>query len=184
MFGKLTQIIQKVKLYSSIKRAKGRIQVSALNDVQLGKYFFLNCIPNGSISFLGKFDCRRFVSISSSGGEIVFGGNVFLNNYSSITCRGKIQIGNNTLIGESVKIYDHDHVFSKHGLIKDQGYKVGSVVIGKNVWIGSNVTILRDTVIGDNSVVGAGCVLKGTYKSGSIIKSKADTTETIIITEH
>lgn len=33
------------------------------------------------------------------------------------------------------------------------------VVIGKNVWIGSNATILPGVTIGDNSVVAAGAVV-------------------------
>lgn len=184
MFKKIIKAFRFFKLCFYIIKSNNKIKVESPKAVQLDRYTSLTCSYNGSIKFIGKFNCRRFVSISSNGGEIVFGDDVFLNNYSSITCRGKVHIGMNTLIGESVKIYDHDHVFSKQGLIKDQGYKVGSVVIGKNVWIGSNVTILRDTVIGDNSVVGAGCVLKGIYKEGSIITSKADTTESIIITEH
>ncbi|MBH0055744.1 acyltransferase [Pseudoalteromonas sp. SWXJZ94C] len=115
------------------------------------------------------------MTISSSGGEIVIGDDVFINNYSSMTSRGKIKIGNNTLIGESVKIYDHDHIFNQQALIKNQGFKVGIVNIGSNVWIGSNVTILRGTTIGNNCVVGAGCVLKGNYPDGSLIKSTIGT---------
>ncbi|MEI8665286.1 acyltransferase [Pseudoalteromonas sp. B28] len=184
MFKKVNKIFRLFKLYFYIIKSNQKIKARKPQGIQLGKYAALNYTNNGSIKFIGKFYCRRFVSISCDGGEIVFGDDVFLNNYSSITCRGKIQIGENTLIGESVKIYDHDHVFSKQGLIRDQGFKIGSVVIGKNVWIGSNVTILRDTVIGDNSVVGAGCVLKGTYKEGSIIRSNADITESIIITKN
>lgn len=31
--------------------------------------------------------------------------------------------------------------------------------IGKHVWIGSNVVILKGVTIGDNAVIGAGCVV-------------------------
>ena len=41
--------------------------------------------------------------------------------------------------------------------------------IGKNVWIGANVTILKDSVIGDNCVVGAGSVVKGKYRENTVI---------------
>lgn len=48
--------------------------------------------------------------------------------------------------------------------------------IGKNCWIGANTVILRGTTIGDNSVIGAGCVLKGEYPAGAIIIQKRETT--------
>ena len=48
-------------------------------------------------------------------------------------------------------------------------YKSSPVKIGNNVWIGANAVILRGTVIGDNCVIGAGTVVKGTFESGSVI---------------
>ena len=33
------------------------------------------------------------------------------------------------------------------------------IVIGKNVWIGANVTILGGVTIGDNSIIAAGAVV-------------------------
>lgn len=57
-------------------------------------------------------------------------------------------------------------------------YKTGSVEIGNNVWIGANTVILRETKIGDNCVVGAGCVLKGDYPAGTVIVQKRETTVT------
>jgi len=46
----------------------------------------------------------------------------------------------------------------------------------RNCWIGANTVILRGTTIGDNSVIGAGCVLKGEYPAGAIIIQKRETT--------
>ena len=33
------------------------------------------------------------------------------------------------------------------------------IVLGKNVWVGSNATILQGVTIGDNAVIGAGAVV-------------------------
>lgn len=49
---------------------------------------------------------------------------------------------------------------------------VKPVKIGNNVWIGANTIILRGTEIGDNYVIGAGCVVKGKYNKGSVIIQK------------
>lgn len=54
--------------------------------------------------------------------------------------------------------------------IKEQGYSTGKVHIGSHCWIGSNVTILKGANIGDNCVIGAGCVINGEVPSGTIIK--------------
>ena len=97
---------------------------------------------------------------------------VSLNYNSIVVCRKHIEIGEKTMIGPGVFIYDHDHDMKSN---KADCYKLGDIIIGKNVWIGANVVILRGTHIGDNCVVGAGTVLKGEYPSNSIIVQKRET---------
>ncbi len=70
-----------------------------------------------------------------------------------------------------MKIYDHNHRFNQHIEIKQQGFSNGSVIIGQHCWIGSNMMILKNTVIGDNYVIGAGTVVSGTIPSNSIVKA-------------
>jgi len=97
---------------------------------------------------------------------------VFMNRYCSINCLGKIVIGSNTIFGEGVKIYDHNHRYGgiNNGLnIKRTGLKIGKVLIGSNCWIGSNVTILSNVEIGDNVVIGANLLVYKSIKSGSVI---------------
>lgn len=45
----------------------------------------------------------------------------------------------------------------------------GKIVIGNNVHIGINCTILPNTVIGDNCIIGAGSVLRGRFPIDSVI---------------
>jgi acetyltransferase-like isoleucine patch superfamily enzyme len=45
----------------------------------------------------------------------------------------------------------------------------GKILIGCDVWLGENVTVLDGTVIGDGSIVGAGSVLSGNYPPYSVI---------------
>lgn len=70
-----------------------------------------------------------------------------------------------------MKIYDHNHRFNQHIEIKQQGFSNGSVIIGQHCWISSNMMILKNTVIGDNYVIGAGTVVSGTIPSNSIVKA-------------
>lgn len=105
-------------------------------------------------------------------GKVSLGSGVGLNNYSLINAMEEITIGDNTIIGQGVKIYDHDHDYKKKGKIRTTGFQVSPVQIGNNVWIGSNVTILRGTQIGDNCVIGANTLVKGEIAANSLVFSK------------
>lgn len=101
--------------------------------------------------------CRFLVR---DNGELNIGDNVGINSNCIVACHEKITIGKGTEIGPNVCIYDHDHDYRCVGGIKTGKYLSSPVIIGKNVWIGANVVILRGTEIGDNSVIAAGCIVK------------------------
>lgn len=107
---------------------------------------------------------RNYCSVlCSDNGKLLLGENVFFNNYCSINCLHEITIGNNSIFGEGVRLYDHNHEFyDKDKLIINQGMKYGSIVIGDNCWIGSNTVILPNVTIGNNVVIGANNLI---YKS-------------------
>lgn len=100
---------------------------------------------------------------------IIFGNNVSVNNNLFICCAKEIKIGDNTLIGEGVMFID----FDAHGIHPEtRNTSIGNVrpiYIGKNVWIGSRVIILPGTQIGNNSIIGAGSVVKGEFPRNVII---------------
>lgn len=105
--------------------------------------------------------------------ELIISEHVFFNNFCSVNCLEKIEIGENTLFGESVKLYDHNHKISVEQNIrisKDQ-FTTAPIKIGKNCWIASNVTILKGVTIGDNVVIGAGCVIYKSVPSNTIVKN-------------
>lgn len=140
--------------------------------------FYRSCIDSGSIIscvngiliFKGRFISRRFLTINISSGKVIIGKNVFTNQNVSINCHNFISIGDNTIIGESVKFYDHNHRFNKDGCIKDQGFTSKPIIIGNNVWIGSSSVILNGVEIGNNSVISAGSVIRSSIPENSIYK--------------
>ena len=94
------------------------------------------------------------------GKNITVGEGVFIN-----ACCGMI-IGDGCQIG-------HNVVFAtlNHGLVpKDrQTTYPAPIVLGRNVWIGSNATILQGVTIGDNAVVGAGAVVTRDVEANTVV---------------
>jgi len=53
--------------------------------------------------------------------------------------------------------------------VSNQGYTIGKIKIGNNCWIGSHVVILKDVTIGDNVVIGAGCIIHKSIPGNSVV---------------
>ncbi|MBI4825097.1 MAG: acyltransferase [Nitrospirae bacterium] len=94
--------------------------------------------------------------------RIAIGNNVALIG-TSVTCRSTlVEIGDGTIIAPNVIIVDSDFhaAWPPHNRALNMGYENDKEVrIGKNVWIGMNVLILKGVTIGDNSIVAAGSVV-------------------------
>lgn len=95
--------------------------------------------------------------------------NVSLSRGVQLYSRNKITIGEGTMIGNNTLMFDHDHNYKCAGGVRANKYISTPIVIGKNVWVGCNVTILRGSTIGDNCVIGAGAVIKGNYPANSVV---------------
>ncbi len=161
-------------------------QVIVHDSVILGRYSAVHIASNARKASLriGKTTrFRKFCTITlDAEGELTIGENTFFNNFCSINCLGIIRIGNNTLFGEGIKIYDHNHVFNKRDtLIENQGFSIGSVIIGNNCWIGSNAIILNNVQIGDNAVIGAGCIVTKSVPANTIVRPTAQYNEQPIV---
>ena len=100
---------------------------------------------------------------------MTLGSRVFINRNCTIVSRSAISIGNGTTIGPNVCIYDHDHNY-KSGT----GFIEKPISIGKNVWLGAGVTILKGCNIGDNVVVGAGTIITKDVPDNSVVYTHRD----------
>lgn len=108
-------------------------------------------------------------------GKISIGNNVFFNHNCSLNCLESIEIGDNCLFGENVKIYDQNHKFKERKeKISEQGFTTAPVKIGENCWICSNVIILKGVSIGDNCVIGANSLVYKDIPSNSVVKNKSE----------
>lgn len=80
-----------------------------------------------------------------------------------------IEIGNNCCLS-CVSILAHDYSWytlleSCGDILPDAG---GTVKIGNNVFVGFQALILKDTIIGDNVIIGARSVVKGIVPSNTV----------------
>ncbi len=138
------------------------------------KIFFYKVIYGCHVNISVKSTFRKsFQLIVAGKGKINISSGVFFNNYCSISViDSEVTVKENTYFGESVKIYDHNHRFrNKNRPIKEQGFSCESVTIGHDCWIGSNVVILKGVNIGNNVVVGAGCVIYRDIPDNKIVKN-------------
>lgn len=93
---------------------------------------------------------------SDFGKNISIGKNVFINSGCHFQDQGGIYIGDGALIGHNVVLATLNHDMNP----EDRGsMHPAPIVIGKNVWIGSNATILPGVVVGDGAIVAAGAVV-------------------------
>ncbi len=90
------------------------------------------------------------------GKNITIGRYVFINSGCRFQDQGGITIGDGSLIG-------HNAVLAtlNHGLAPEERHDLfpAPIHIGKNVWLGANVTVLPGVTIGDNAVIAAGAVV-------------------------
>ncbi len=93
---------------------------------------------------------------SDFGKNITFGERVFVNSGCKFQDQGGVSIGDDSLIGHNTVMatLDHDmHPDRRADMIP------APIRVGRNVWIGSNSTILSGVSIGDNAVVAAASVV-------------------------
>lgn len=150
----------------------GFVNIKFSGIVYFGRRPRLYCDSKSSIH-LDNIVARDYVKLLAvDGGEIILSRGVFLNDFCSFNAIERIEVGEDTIFGESVRIYDHDHAFDEGGVSKKRLVGNG-IAIGKNCWVGSNVVITRGVSICDNVVIGAGLVVTksitepGVYVQGS-----------------
>ena len=108
--------------------------------------------------------------IRAHNGVLRLGNKVVLGSDNVINAHLDIEIGASTLVSDWVYICDFDHSMRELDRpIKDQGLLTTPVRIGAGCWLGTKVTVLRGTVVGDGSVLAAHTVARGEIPAGSVV---------------
>jgi len=120
---------------------------------------------------------RFYASKASSGARIKYfrrqgmkiGDKCRIETMSFSTEPYLVELGNGVGIATGTIFITHDAGVSCFK--KDMpGYDIfGKIVIGDNVFIGANCTLLPNTRVGNNCIIGAGSVLRGKYPDNSVV---------------
>ena len=147
-----------------IKTKINEIKISRNLITKFGTFIENGCVFYGleNIFFDTNVSIGRNSLFSGEGGEIKVGKNTSFNtgvHINAAVC-GKINIGNNCLIGPNVIMRTANHIFAKIDKpIRLQGHKCENILIEDDVWIGANVVITGGVSIGKGCVIGAGSVV-------------------------
>lgn len=102
-------------------------------------------------------DCGKNISV---------GKNVFINSGCRFQDQGGIVIGDGVLIGHNVVLatINHDIDPNKRSMIHPS-----PILIGNNVWIGANATVLPGVTIGDGAIIAAGAVVYRDVSANTVV---------------
>ncbi len=140
--------------YSVKLRGNSRFFQSYKNSIHIGEKCELGFGVKLYAGFQGKIKLKNNVS--------VYDGTV-------IDIHSRLEIGENTLIAPFCYIVDYDHVTRDKDIpIISQGFVSKPIIIGRNVWLGARVMVLKGVKIGDNSVIGAGAVVTHDIPANSV----------------
>ena len=127
-----------------LPRVYGRPRITNPGEIAIGDkfLFFSTTVPSEMVAH--------------AGGRIEIGDSVFVNYGTSISAHKLVRIGDGSQLGSYVCLMDNDY----HS-VEDRA-KAGvskPIILGRNVWLGVRVIVLKGVTIGDNAVIGAGSVV-------------------------
>lgn len=106
---------------------------------------------------------NRNSSIQSKSGDILIGKSVSVGANSTIVSWGGIRIEEGAMIagGCSISAGRFDYSELNRSVAEQEAYTTGPIVIGRNVWMATGVTVLDGVRIGDDAILSAGSVVTG-----------------------
>lgn len=100
------------------------------------------------------------------GKNISVGRNVFINACCHFQDHGGVTLGDGCMIGHNVVFATLNHELDP---ARRAEMTPAPIVLGHNVWVGSNATILQGVTIGDGAVVAAGAVVTRDVPAATVV---------------
>ncbi len=175
---KVKMLVKGLIMKPFFKKAKGTLFIGKKCDIRckskiefqgsatIEDYVKIDALSKGGIKIGNNFSIGRNSIIECTGvlrelGEnFEIGENVGIAANAFIAVRGKLKIGNDTILGPGVSIHTENHNFNEVDKpIRLQGATRKGVQIGDDCWIGSKAVILDGIKIGSHVIVAAGAVV-------------------------
>lgn len=101
-------------------------------------------------------------------GVLTTGSHFAISGTTSIVCSNSIVIGDNVQFSWNSLVMDSDahKIFDVDGKLMNL---IGEVEIGNKVWIAANITIMKNSKIGDGCVVAANSLVNKKFKESNVI---------------
>lgn len=88
----------------------------------------------------------------------ILGDNVNMNGLE-VSGKGNVVIGDNFHCGKNCLLITQSHNYKGSKIPYDETYILKEIIIGDNVWMGHNVTIIGSCAIGEGAIIQAGAVV-------------------------
>jgi acetyltransferase-like isoleucine patch superfamily enzyme len=134
------------------------LQTIGKGQIVFGKNVRIGCFPSPLF-----FSSYGYIEARNPSSKISIGENTWINNnFSVIAEHTNIRIGRDCLIGTNVEIVDSDFHGIKVSERSISNYEMAKpVIIEDDVFIGSNVKILKGSIIGRGSIIANGAIVTG-----------------------
>lgn len=155
---KIVQIYYKKQLEKRVGHRLPSVKV-------LGRIFF----DNGTIEIGENVILWPGVTFSGNG-HISIGSNCKIGQNTIIYANrdGGVEIGNDVIIAAQNYIIDSNHSAFKGMLIREQSLVSKKIIIGNDVWIGTQCSIVMGAEIKDGAVIGAKSLVNHTIEKDAI----------------
>lgn len=162
----------------------GRLRVMQLRGVGVralrpaiikgGRLLLVGC--NVSFDIYGEIEIGDRVTLADGcalevgpSGRLVIGNDVFVGRNSVIRAHGMITLDDRCTIAEHCTVRDQGHNVDPQRRLAETGVSADPVRLGKNVWLGAGVRVLKGSTVGDGSVVAANAVVRGAFPGDVVI---------------
>jgi acetyltransferase-like isoleucine patch superfamily enzyme len=171
----------------------GSFTLTIGRDCRLGRDLILTVYTAAEnvISMADRVTFESWCRLETNGGQILLGDDVQIRDFSLLKATAVLRMGRKAILGRNVIIHasagvdlhdqvgigerssiiDSDHIFDgSDEYYMERPLRAEPITLEYNVWVTSNVLILRGSRIGRNALVAAGSILVGgDYPAGWFI---------------
>lgn len=186
-FGIKSLICPKVLISRNVKLLKlggdVRVEDSRIGAVRIGygdvgiidkKYQRTIWENTGSVTFKGTASLGIGMRVANSG-ELVLGRGCYFNGNSDIICCREMIFGEECLVSWECLFMDTDWHYIYNRDTNEILNPDRSIIVGNHCWIGCRTTVLKGTVISDESVIAACSLISRKLEKSNCIYSTSRT---------